>query len=126
MKSPWLNAVVLAVALAVSACGPTDETQEQEQGNVEQMLPQCDENGVCPEGFYCVGGRPFGACRRGIEPLLYPCTDEGLCPKGYYCDSNVCRRGVVEPLLYPCTADGRCPTGYYCDGSACRRELAAQ
>ncbi|WPB77319.1 hypothetical protein KYC5002_51115 [Archangium violaceum] len=101
MKSPWLNAVVLAVALAVSACGPTDETQEQEQeqeqGNVEQMLPQCDENGVCPEGFYCVGGRPFGACRRGIEPLLYPCT-----------------------------ADGRCPTGYYCDGSACRRELAAQ
>jgi hypothetical protein len=97
MKSPWLNAVVLAVALAASACGPTDETLGQEQGNVEQQLPMCDENGVCPTGYYCEGG-PYG----------------------------VCRRGVIEPLLYPCTDEGLCPTGYYCDGSACRRELAAQ
>ena len=126
MKSPWLNAVVLAVALTMSACGPTDETQELEQGNVEQQLPMCDENGVCPTGYYCEGGA-FGVCRRGtIEPLLYPCTAEGLCPNGYYCDSGVCRRGLIDAMLYACTADGRCPTGYSCDGGVCRRPLAAQ
>ncbi|HEX5748508.1 MAG TPA: hypothetical protein VFZ09_19875 [Archangium sp.] len=92
MKSPWLNAVVLAVALAASACGPTDETQELEQGNVEQQLPMCDENGVCPTGYYCDGS----VCRRGlVDAMLYACTADGRCPTGYYCDGSVCRRELA-------------------------------
>ncbi|QRK06839.1 hypothetical protein JQX13_43390 [Archangium violaceum] len=99
MKNAWLSAVVLAVAVAVSACGGTEE-MPLEQGNVEQQLPQCDENGECPLGFYCVGG-PFGTCRPGaVEAMPYQCTTEGLCPKGYYCDGGpggICRKGVVLP-----------------------------
>ncbi len=125
MKNTWLSAVVLAVSLAVSACGPTQEQLEMEQGGVEQQLPQCDENGQCPTGFYCVGGA-FGTCRPGaVEGMPYMCTTEGLCPKGYYCDGGpggICRRELAAQL-YPCTDEGLCPRGYYCDGSACRREI---
>lgn len=95
MKTPWLSAVVLAVSLAVSACGPVQEPQELEQGSVEAMPYQCTAEGLCPAGYYCDGG-PGGICRRGVvEPLLYPCTDEGLCPRGYYCDGSVCRREII-------------------------------
>ncbi|WNG47814.1 hypothetical protein F0U60_29535 [Archangium minus] len=124
MKNAWLSAVVLSVALAVSACGGTEETV-LDQGNVEQQLPQCDENGECGPGFYCVGG-PFGTCRPGaVEALLPMCTDDGRCPAGYYCDGGrVCRRQIIEAMPYQCTDEGRCPTGYYCDGGPggiCRR-----
>ncbi|WP_257450591.1 hypothetical protein [Archangium lipolyticum] len=98
MKNSWMSAVVLAVALAVSACGGTQEAPEetaQEQGNAEAQL--------------------------------YPCTDDGRCPSGYYCDGNACRRGAVEAMPYQCTTEGLCPKGYYCDGGPggiCRRILA--
>jgi hypothetical protein len=102
MKNSWLSAVVLAVALAVSACGGTQETLEeptQEQINVDQQLPQCDPYGQCAAGFYCVGG-PFGTCRPGaVEAMPYQCTTEGKCPTGYYCDGGpggICRRILAE------------------------------
>lgn len=61
MKSGWLSAAVLAVSLAVSACGGTEETVAPEQGQVEQMLYWCDDEGQCGEGYYC---DPGGICRR--------------------------------------------------------------
>ncbi len=66
MKSPWLSAAFLAVALAVSACGGTDETLE-----------------------------PAQVSEPGVQQEVLSCDDEGLCPTGYYCDPNwICRRGV--------------------------------
>jgi hypothetical protein len=66
MKSRWLSAAFLAVALAVSACGGTEETVD-----------------------------PAQVSDPGIHPLLLNCDEEGLCPTGYYCDPGwVCRRGV--------------------------------
>ncbi|ATB28374.1 hypothetical protein [Melittangium boletus] len=97
MKNPWMKAVFLTVAMALSACGGTQETPDEalaESGDVEQMLPQCDEEGQCPTGFYCAGG-PGSTCRRGVVAMPYQCTTEGLCPKGYYCDGGpggICRR----------------------------------
>ena len=103
MKSPWLSAAFLAVALAVSACGGTDETLEPAQvsepgiresrdGNVEQEVLSCDDEGLCPTGYYC---DPNWICRRGVGAVVLSCDDEGLCPTGYYCDPNwICRRGV--------------------------------
>lgn len=130
MKNAWLSAVVLVVAVVVSACGGTQEIPEgtaQDQGNVEQQLPQCDENGECPLGFYCVGG-PFGTCRPGaVEAMLPMCTPDGQCPTGYYCDGGrVCRPRPIEAMPYMCNTEGLCPKGYYCDGGPggiCRREL---
>ncbi len=101
MKSPWLSAVILAVSMAVSACGGTQETLDEtawEQDNVEQQLPRCDVNGQCPSGFFCDGG-PGHVCRRDlVEAMPYQCTTEGLCPKGYYCDGGpggICRRDLA-------------------------------
>jgi hypothetical protein len=104
MKNPWLSAAFLAVALAVSACGGTDETLEPAQvsepgivesrdGNVEQKALACDEQGLCPTGYYCDG---LGICRRGVVAAALPCDEQGLCPTGYYCDGlGICRRGVA-------------------------------
>ncbi len=72
MKSRWLSAAVVAVALAVSACGGTEEAVEPAQvsdpgirdsreGDVQQMLLWCDEEGQCPENYYC---DPGWVCRR--------------------------------------------------------------
>lgn len=106
----WLSAAVLAVAFAVSACGGTIEADESElssapesgvaqPGEVEQMLPQCDEEGRCPAGFYCVGG-PGGTCRRGIiDVMVTPCDSAGQCPTGYYCvggPGGSCRKGIIH------------------------------
>ena len=71
MKNHWLSAAVLAVALAVSACG-TEESVEPAQvsepglvksgdGDVNQMVLPCDEEGQCPTGYYCDGN---WICRR--------------------------------------------------------------
>ncbi|WP_164001880.1 hypothetical protein [Pyxidicoccus caerfyrddinensis] len=64
MKSRWLSAAFLAVALAVSACGSAAETVEPAQvsdpdvsdsrdGDVHQLALDCDEEGNCPGGYYC-------------------------------------------------------------------------
>ena len=125
MKSPWLKAAVLAVSMVLCACGGTQEFPEQtapETDGVQQMLPQCDEEGQCPAGFSCPEG-PGSTCRKGrslsqdVEQLLPQCDDQGRCPTGFYCVGGpfgTCRRGVVEQLLPQCDDQGRCPTGFYC------------
>ncbi|HYO66075.1 MAG TPA: hypothetical protein VEU33_08335 [Archangium sp.] len=69
MKSGWLSAAFFAVSLAVSACGgmeePVEPAQVPEQGQVEQRLYGCDDEGQCGEGWYC---DPGWICRR--EPTL--------------------------------------------------------
>ncbi|MCY1081310.1 hypothetical protein [Archangium lansingense] len=78
MKSQWLSAAFVAVALAVSACGGAEETLEPAQvsepgshesrdGDVEEMLLPCDEEGQCPTGYYC---DPGWVCRRGVGAAL--------------------------------------------------------
>lgn len=59
MKSRWLSAAFLAVALAVSACGGA----EPGEGDVHAQLLDCDEEGQCPTGYYC---DPGWVCRRGV------------------------------------------------------------
>lgn len=64
MKTRWLSTAFLAVALAVSACGPTEEAAEPAQvadPGVNQMLLNCDEEGNCPAGYEC---DPGWVCRR--------------------------------------------------------------
>ena len=74
MKIRWLSAAFVAVALAVSACGGMEEDMEPAQvsepgalesrdGDVEQKLLPCDEEGQCPTGYYC---DPGWVCRRGV------------------------------------------------------------
>ena len=95
MKSRWLSAAFLAVALAVSACGGTEETGELGQvsdpalrgspaGDVTQMLLDCDEEGQCPEGYYCDGAwvcrrsRGFAASETvGAAASIDPQSDRG-------------------------------------------------
>jgi hypothetical protein len=110
MMKRWLSAAVLAVALAVSACGGAIEAEESElspapesvvsepgEGD-QQMSPLCDALGRCPAGYYCAGG-PGGVCRKEpIEPLSPLCDSQGRCPDGYYCvggPGGVCRKGII-------------------------------
>jgi hypothetical protein len=73
MKSRWLSAAFLAVALAVSACGGAAETVEPAQVSDPGISESRDGD---------------------VHQLVLPCDDEGNCPSGYYCDPNwICRRG---------------------------------
>ena len=122
MTNRWLSAVVLAVALGVSACGgPVDETTMTEQDSqVEAQLPMCGVGGTCPTGYYCSGS----TCR----PCLYSAsTPEGVtaaaCP-AYAVKAG--QDGQVQQMLPMCDDQGRCPSGYYCDGGpfgTCRRGI---
>jgi hypothetical protein len=133
----WLSGAFLAVAVAVSACGGTIEADESElssapesvasePGEVDQMLPQCDTEGRCPVGYYCVGG-PGGICRRGIIEVMAPlCNSQGQCPAGYYCvggPGGACRKAPIEVLSPLCGPQGQCPEGYYCAGGVCRKGI---
>ncbi|PTL79957.1 hypothetical protein [Vitiosangium sp. GDMCC 1.1324] len=128
MKSQWLSAAVLAVAVAMSACGGTQAEPETtpEQGNVEGLYPRCDANGNCGPGFTCING----VCRPGVIELLPQCDEEGNCPTGYYCPGgpgSTCRRGGVSAQLPQCDEDGNCPVGFVCrngPGSTCYRGVA--
>jgi hypothetical protein len=72
MKSRWLSAAFLAVGLAVSACGGTEEPgqapqvsdpgrPESREGDVHSLVLPCDEQGECPAGYEC---DPGWVCRR--------------------------------------------------------------
>lgn len=76
MKSRWLSAAFLAVALAVSACGGAEETGQRDQGRDPGIQESREGEG-------------------DVHALLLNCDEEGRCPTGYYCDPGwVCRRGV--------------------------------
>ncbi|WP_163865461.1 hypothetical protein [Myxococcus eversor] len=64
MKNGWRSAGVFAVAMAVCACGGTEEDvareqvpaagiQEAQPGDTHQQSISCDAAGRCPPGFYC-------------------------------------------------------------------------
>jgi hypothetical protein len=75
MKNRWLSAVVFAVALAVGACGGTEESMEPEQvpaAGIQEAQPEdthhqqripCDAQGRCPGNMVCDIG---GTCRAVI------------------------------------------------------------
>jgi hypothetical protein len=62
MKNRWLGAVVFAVAMAVGACGGSEEDvapepeqvlQEAQPGEVQQQRIPCDAQGRCPAHLVC-------------------------------------------------------------------------
>jgi len=82
---------VLAVALVLSACGPS-------------IGDECSNDSQCPAGSYCDKTMPGGFC------TISPCR-EGECP-----DESVCVKfSNNETYCMPsCGSDGDCRDGYVC------------
>ena len=86
MKNRWLNAAVVAVAMAITACGgveedmgpeqvPVADLQAAEPGDTHQQAIACDAQGRCPPGLICglrwtcryVGGRDWPQAHEARE-----------------------------------------------------------
>ena len=117
MKKAWLSAAVLAIGLAVSACGGTvDEVAAPQVDSLPatELLPRCNADGSCAANMYCSAGvcRPClyavqgdvtaSAClpaAGAVEQMSPLCSSTGTCPAGYYCvggPGGTCRKGIIE------------------------------
>lgn len=81
-------AALAAAALLVIGCGPD--------------YPNCDTDGDCHQGEYCVNG----TCQQ--------CRGNQDCPAGQQCNAGRC-----DPIEGYCSGNGDCPPGQECQGNRC-------
>ncbi|MBL9017638.1 MAG: hypothetical protein JNL83_25840, partial [Myxococcales bacterium] len=110
------HATALAIALALAACGPSNNNQDAGPGSdgppadASLFGTECQTDSDCPNG-YCVDG--FGG-----QVCTFECTAPGGCPQNWDCrttpvDGNpvsVCVPPAFE-LCTPCSADAQCGAG---------------
>jgi peptidoglycan-associated lipoprotein len=94
MKRELVRWTVAAAAVAASACGPT--------------YPNCDDDGQCHEGEFCVNGR----CQ--------DCRTSADCPRGQECREHAC-----APIEGWCDTSAQCEGDEDCVGNRCRPRTSA-
>lgn len=87
LSAPSLLAAAL-LASSLGACGPS--------------YPNCDEDGDCQEGEYCVDG------------LCQQCRSGADCAPGQECNNGRC-----DAIAGYCASDGDCPDGQECRDNRC-------
>ena len=106
-----LPGCLLAVCLAVLACGKGTPNGQQCQHNFDCKAGEGCVNGTC-EVLPCGGCQADEACRadeKCVPAQGAACADH-TCPAAYPCNSGgVCAK--------PCVVNGNCDTGFFCNSA---------